>query len=246
MDLARLLGAEYLARVKSDSPKCLSIHMVRYIQKEVFAKEKLLSSEFVMEVLRHGILHYTNKDNVVMVNRSKTTDGKYTGRVTIVGDLRFLLSPNGPIGFPSLANQVIFNGDIVDRGDMSVEIVVLLSLLSVLSPGSVHMLKENHEAERHLTDSHGFTTEVNQKYPSHVSLKKAFSQLFAALPVAAVIDNAVFVVHGGLGRHTDTIANINNPKNDRAKKLVHGTILHELLWNGKRVSYAGSEYMRAL
>lgn len=123
----------------------------------------------------------------------------------------------------------------VDRGDMSVEIVVLLALISVLSPGSVHMLKGNHEASRHLTESHGFSSEVNRKYPACSALKIAFFQLFAALPVAAVIDEAVFVVHGGLGRHTDTIANINSA--DRFAELKHHTALYDLLWNGKWVPF---------
>ena len=57
-----------------------------------------------------------------------------------------------------------------------------------------------------------------------------FAQLFDAMPIAAVLDGRVFVMHGGLGSLSKnmTVAQIN--KEDRFQK---SNLLHELLWNGE-------------
>jgi len=238
--LAQLLGDKYVLKVQKDNPQNLCEHMVRYIEAEIIDKKKLLDGEFVLAVLLEATRQHTKLDNVIHVNRNRSSECTlYEGRVTIVGDLhgqyrdlQHLISPNGPIGFPSPTNQVIFNGDMVDRGDMSVEIVVVLALISVLSPGSVHMLQGNHESSRTLNDTCGLSAELQLKFPNNTELHEAFYKLLKSLPVAAVVDDAVFVVHGGLGRRTTTIARINTTKHDRTEKLAFGSAFLELLWNG--------------
>lgn len=101
-------------------------------------------------------------------------------------------------GFPSDDNQMLFNGDLVDRCRMSVEILVVLMVIKIMHPGAVHIVRGNHES--HDTNSvYGFHKHLEQDYHEEASeLKVAFAEL-NALPLAAVIEETVFVTHGGLG-----------------------------------------------
>lgn len=91
------------------------------------------------------------------------------------------------------------------------------------------MLMGNHEAAPHLTTACGFDAEVQRKYPNDMELKLLFRQLFRALPVAAVVDNSAFVVHGGIGRLTKTVEDINKV----TCRSEDDDKMYELLWNGK-------------
>jgi serine/threonine-protein phosphatase PP1 catalytic subunit len=55
---------------------------------------------------------------------------------------------------------------------------------------------------RKLDSGHGFQDEVVKKYD--IDLYDAFLSYFNTLPVAAVIENQVFVVHGGISRESST------------------------------------------
>eukprot|EP00954_Amorphochlora_amoebiformis_P017362 1318651-Amorphochlora_amoeboformis.AAC.4 len=93
---------------------------------------------------------------------------------------------------PSPRNQYLFNGDWVDRGDCGVEIV--------LYPEAIFLNRGNHEATDVNSDvdtyAMCFYKECMQKYDREIY--DLFSEAFAACPIATVINNKFFVVHGGL------------------------------------------------
>ena len=70
-------------------------------------------------------------------------------------------------GFPAADNQFIFNGDLVDRGDMGVEILIVLIVAKLLCPNAVYMNRGNHEDED-LNVTGGFQEEVLLKYDKEV------------------------------------------------------------------------------
>lgn len=98
-------------------------------------------------------------------------------------------------GEPSPTNPYLFNGDYVDRGSFSVENVLLLFAWKLLYPDHVHLTRGNHET-KNLNRVYGFEGEVRSKYDSQTM--DLFTEVFQALPLAAVIDQRVFVTHGGL------------------------------------------------
>jgi hypothetical protein len=242
MELVGLLDEVYAEKLRIENPSNIGVHVVHYIQTEYFCEGRSVPSHFMFALLLQAIQVFKDLPNVAEVNRKKSgEDCVLSGRITVVGDLHgqyrdleYLLSAEGPIGLPSEDNQVIVNGDMVDRGDMSVEILVLLMLFAIMIPGSVLMLRGNHEAERHLHEHFGFYHELNRKYPGEEILLDLFEQLFGALPLAAVVDRAAFVAHGGLGRFTQqmSIEQLNRP--NRSKPLIKHTPIYELLWNGKQ------------
>eukprot|EP00913_Durusdinium_trenchii_P016305 g15324.t1 len=97
----------------------------------------------------------------------------------------------------------VFNGDIVDRGRHAVEIWLLLIAFKMSHPQSVFVLRGNHEndqmIQRPFKMGGGFAEECLGKY-NH-SLLSAFQRMFKLLPIFAVIEKEIFLVHGGLFRN---------------------------------------------
>ncbi len=99
-------------------------------------------------------------------------------------------------GWPSENNPYLFNGDFVDRGPKSYEVMCLLLALKVAWPDHVHLNRGNHETS-YATTRYGFYKEIVRKFKKD-ALWERFTELFQVLPLAHVINKKVFVVHGGL------------------------------------------------
>ena len=74
----------------------------------------------------------------------------------------------------------------------------------ILYPDCVHMNRGNHEDETINLDPHcgGFYEETIQKYGVEIG-SKIYEQmlvLYTKLPLATVLENKVYIVHGGLSR----------------------------------------------
>jgi serine/threonine-protein phosphatase 5 len=67
------------------------------------------------------------------------------------------------MGTPSEPRKYVFNGDFVDRGAWGVETLALLCCWKLALPGSVYMLRGNHETAT-CTLMYGFKGELVAKY----------------------------------------------------------------------------------
>lgn len=128
------------------------------------------------------------------------------GKVVVVGDTHgqlldvlHIFATQGP---PSPSTVYCFVGDIVDRGPNAVEIWLLIIAFQLRYPGSVHVLRGNHEdpsmCQRTLAKGGGFKQECLTKHGPE--LFDAFLRVFRLLPLFAVVGGEVFLVHGGLPR----------------------------------------------
>lgn len=137
-------------------------------------------------------------------------------------------------GFPP-ATKYLFLGDLVDRGEFSLETTTFIFLMKVIWPTSVHLIRGNHEFEA-ICASHGFANEISQRYIDR-SVFEAFTAAFSVLPLAAKIGDHILCVHGGLGPDLVTVSQIQTIK--RPMPSLYGGVPEALLWSDPSLDISG-------
>jgi len=136
------------------------------------------------------------------------------GRLIVVGDIHgqmddldYVLQAHGG---PSSDTVFLFNGDFVDRGANSVEVLITLLCYMLLDSNAVRLNRGNHE-DHNCTARYGFMQESMQKYGP--KFYRAASKVFLQLPLMYIVNDKVAVVHAGLppfpGVTLDEINSIN-------------------------------------
>jgi serine/threonine-protein phosphatase PP1 catalytic subunit len=146
--------------------------------------------------------------------------------VVIVGDLHGnyidLIRIFEKYGFPNVASY-LFLGDLVDRGPDSLDIIVLLLAFKLLYPETLFIIRGDHEAVG-MSLNYGFKDECDLK---HLPLD-AFVPVFEALPMAAIVGQKIFCVHGGLSPLLLSLEQIEEFK--RPNEVPSYGPMHDLLW----------------
>jgi diadenosine tetraphosphatase ApaH/serine/threonine PP2A family protein phosphatase len=95
----------------------------------------------------------------------------------------------------------VFNGDFVDRGAHQLETIGLLLALKVAFPKNIWLIRGNHE-DRTMNERYGFQEECARQLGEEMGKKThaLLEDVFDYLPMAAVLEERVLVVHGGIGR----------------------------------------------
>lgn len=121
----------------------------------------------------------------------------------------------------------LFLGDYVDRGKYSIEVMTLLLALKLQYPNNIHLLRGNHECGN-ITKIYGFYDECKRRY--NVKLWKTFVGVFDQMPIAAVVGDRIFCVHGGLSPDIDHLDEINKVI-QRPTQIPEFGPLCDLLWS---------------
>lgn len=199
---------------------------------ETFRKQKLLHIRYVVMIILAAKKIMDTLPNVVEL------PVKAGEKVTVCGDVhgQFYDLANSIFeqnGLPSMSNPYVFNGDFVDRGSFSVEVILTLLAIKVYCPEAIHLTRGNHESQN-MNRIYGFEGECKSKYSE--TMFKLFTELFQSLPLAFILDGSsetdgrrAFVVHGGLfSKDGVTVADIN--KLNRNTEPESG-IMAEMLWS---------------
>ncbi|KAH0937410.1 hypothetical protein HID58_004871 [Brassica napus] len=128
-------------------------------------------------------------------------------------------------GLPPAANY-LFLGDYVDRGKQSLETICLLLAYKIKYPENFFLLRGNHECAS-INRIYGFYDECKRRFS--VRLWKVFTDSFNCLPVAAVIDDKILCMHGGLSPDLTSVEQIKNIK--RPTDVPDSGLLCDLLWS---------------
>ncbi|GFZ01328.1 Calcineurin-like metallo-phosphoesterase superfamily protein [Actinidia rufa] len=127
-------------------------------------------------------------------------------------------------GYPPEANY-LFLGDYVDRGKQSIETICLLLAYKIKYKENFFLLRGNHECAS-INRIYGFYDECKRRF--NVRIWRTFTDCFNTLPVAALIDEKILCMHGGLSpelRNLDQIRNLARPAD-----VPDQGLLCDLLW----------------
>ena len=89
----------------------------------------------------------------------------------------------------------LFLGDYVDRGKNSLETIILLLAYKVKFKENFFLLRGNHECGQ-INRIYGFYDECKRRYS--IRIWKEFQDVFNCMPIAALIDDKILCMHGGL------------------------------------------------
>ncbi|KAG0480994.1 hypothetical protein HPP92_011561 [Vanilla planifolia] len=128
-------------------------------------------------------------------------------------------------GFPPTSSY-LFLGDYVDRGKQSLETICLLLAYKLKYRDKFFLLRGNHEDAK-VNRVYGFYDECKRRF--NVRLWKIFSDCFNCLPVAALINDKIFCMHGGLSPELDTLGKIEEL--ERPTEIPDCGLLCDLLWS---------------
>ncbi|KAI6652806.1 hypothetical protein LOD99_4192 [Oopsacas minuta] len=160
------------------------------------------------------------ESNVQPVSTPVTVCGDIHGQFY---DLRELFKTGGN---PPDTNY-IFMGDFVDRGYYSLETFTRLMVLKARSPDKVTLLRGNHEC-RQITQVYGFYDECQNKY-GNPNAWKYCTKVFDLLTIAAIIDEEILCVHGGLSPDIRTLDQIRLIERDM--EIPHEGAFCDLVWS---------------
>ncbi|CAI0459849.1 unnamed protein product, partial [Linum tenue] len=93
-------------------------------------------------------------------------------------------------------------------------------------PDKVHLLRGNHEDAK-INRIYGFYDECKRRF--NVRLWKIFTDCFNSLPVAALIDEKILCMHGGLSPDLENLDQIREI--ERPTEIPDGGLLCDLLWS---------------
>ncbi|KAJ8491230.1 hypothetical protein OPV22_012951 [Ensete ventricosum] len=128
-------------------------------------------------------------------------------------------------GVPPTSNY-LFLGDYVDRGKQSIETICLLLAYKIKYPDNFFLLRGNHECAS-INRIYGFYDECKRRFS--VRLWRLFTDCFNCLPVAAIVDDKIFCMHGGLSPELQTMDQVREI--ERPVDVPDQGLLCDLLWS---------------
>ena len=147
-------------------------------------------------------------------------------------------SPSETMNGDIMSNDYLFLGDYVDRGNFSLETICLLMALKVKYPDQIHLLRGNHE-DILINSSFGFQNECEKRLDddseSDDSLFRLINNFFEYLPFAAVIEDQILCLHGGIGANVNKLSDIESIP--RPFEVVHEAtnreqkLVMDILWS---------------
>lgn len=192
---------------------------------ERFTNQKKIHKKYAYQILLEVKKIFETQPS--MVDISIPENGKLTVCGDIHGQFYDLLNIFSLNGNPSAENPYLFNGDFVDRGSFSCEVIFTLFSFKLLYPDHFFMSRGNHESV-YMNQMYGFEGEVKAKYTSDMA--DLFTEVYNWLPLCHLINKKVLVMHGGLFKRDDVkLEELRTI--DRNRQPGEEGLMCELLWS---------------
>ncbi|VDM40039.1 unnamed protein product [Toxocara canis] len=156
----------------------------------------------------------------------------------IHGQFRDLRAIFAACGHPQ-NNNYLFLGDYVDRGVQGIETISLLLCFKIKYPSRVFMLRGNHE-DANTTLTYGFYDECLARFHSTdlgEQLWHFFLNVFNMIPIAAIVDDRILCMHGGISPHLNDFKNIEDV--NRPTIVPPYGLICDILWSDPDDKYNG-------
>lgn len=168
-----------------------------YLNSDQFAKDVFKLCQKVRHILER-------EPRVVFLQSPTYIFGDIHGNLE---DLHFFSDNIWRLGMSLTAGNFLFLGDYVDRGMSCLECTAYLLAMKLQLPNKVFLLRGNHETrdvngwEEHYGER-SFIYQCQNRFGDDIGYRiwEACNQVFDRLPLAGVVDQDIFCVHGGIPR----------------------------------------------
>ena len=202
----------------------------RFLMKH-FQREGRLREDQLVKIIEKAESILKKEPNLLYVDVPATVVGD------IHGQFYDLLGMFEMCGDPS-ETQYIFLGDYVDRGDRSIEVLILLYAMKISHPTHVWLLRGNHESKR-MTSYFTFQKECLCRYSGW--LYRAATRSFRALPLCAVLNHQFFCVHAGISSSLWDLEEINEKIDRFSEDFPSKGLFCDLMWSDPSEKYDDEE-----
>jgi serine/threonine-protein phosphatase PP1 catalytic subunit len=126
----------------------------------------------------------------------------------------------------------LFLGDYVDRGDKSIEVILLLLSLKVKNPYHIFLLRGNHECSM-VNEHYGFKNECERIFGKKkgIEIWLEINAVFQWMPLAAVIQDKILCLHGGLSPELKTLSQLRAIKREQIYNIPDSGLVCDILWS---------------
>jgi len=149
--------------------------------------------------------------------------------VTVVGDIHgqyFDFVKLLDVGGNPETTKYLFLGDFVDRGNFSIEVIMLLFSIKINYPSTIFIIRGNHEC-RQMTSFFNFRDECLAKYDLEIYDK--IMEAFDTMPLGCLVNGRFIAVHGGISPSMETLSDLNTI--NRFSEPPKSGIFCDLIWS---------------
>jgi serine/threonine-protein phosphatase PP1 catalytic subunit len=204
--------------VMSDDYIDLSIKTLLAARSSLPGTEVYLPEDHIVKIVRSAREIFLQQPMLLEIGAPMNICGDTHGQFS---DLLRLFEMGG---YPPDSNY-LFLGDYVDRAKQSVEVITLCLCFKIKYPEHFFLLRGNHECAS-LNRIYGFYDECKRRYS--VKLWRIFADCFNCMPVAAVVEDKILCMHGGLSPDLDNLSQIFDIP--RPTDVPDEGLLCDLLW----------------
>ena len=207
-------------------------HLLTFNKQYDMLKEKNMASPLRFNISASTITRLCNDTAAILANEANIL--YLNAPLYVYGDIhgqfqdliRFLEMT----GLPPKSN-LLFLGDYVDRGKNSIEVITLLFAFKILYPQHVFLLRGNHECPE-VNANYGFLDECKERFGADDG-RRVFdvaNKCMMQLPLAAVINQKIFCVHGGIPKNLQNLNQLKNINREQFEIVPGEGTVCDLLW----------------
>ena len=134
---------------------------------------------------------------------------------------------------------IIFLGDIVDRGPMQFECLLIVLALKILYPLKYYILRGNHETLE-MNEYYGFFQDFYSRFNDQSKFIEILS-IYNLIPICALINRVVLCLHGGIPQDFDILRKLHGHKCKNYKEIYNLNMqgIFQIMWNDPKSELSG-------